>query len=184
MKYKVIKSVAHNLGHSFTSLMNYRADDYVMSYLARAAVESRSSELRVDLISGAAGPSALLLEPVKESIHHYCVWLPKLLESHSVQPAAIINAGMVVRLNIDRVSDDRGFPGNFEPPFECEVTLVDDRGRDHVGRVKGWWSAYHGGPPPVTRLSYELQGYSNKRSHRSRVLPRSWEVLGAEQPGR
>jgi len=27
-RYKVLKSVAHNIGHSFTSLMNYAGDDY------------------------------------------------------------------------------------------------------------------------------------------------------------
>ena len=28
--HKVLKSVVHNFGHSFTSLMNYRENDYVV----------------------------------------------------------------------------------------------------------------------------------------------------------
>src|SRR6516225_918103 len=29
-RFKVLKGVAHNIGHSFTSLMNYSIDDYSM----------------------------------------------------------------------------------------------------------------------------------------------------------
>ena len=54
MKYKVIKSAAHNFGHSFVSLMNYRGDDYVMSHLARLVVETGRSEVSVDLMTGQA----------------------------------------------------------------------------------------------------------------------------------
>ena len=53
MKYKVISSAAHNFGHSFVSLMNYGPDDYVMQYLADAALESGASELFVDQIGRA-----------------------------------------------------------------------------------------------------------------------------------
>jgi hypothetical protein len=179
MKYKVIKSAAHNLGHSFTSLMNYRADDYVMSYLARAALYSQSAELRVDLLSGAAAPAVLVEPPTSESISAYAAWLPKLLESHGVRPSAIISAGMLLRFQLDRVSDDRGFPGNFELPFTCEVVLGDDRGREHVGRVKGWWSAHRDGPPPMTRLSYEITERRHK-SERPRDTKRQWWKFWAQ----
>ncbi len=33
--YKVLKGVAHNVGHSFTSLMNYADDDYTMGHILR-----------------------------------------------------------------------------------------------------------------------------------------------------
>lgn len=50
MKYKHIKAAAHNVAHSFTSLMNYGVENYVMSYLAHAAATSGEPELRVDLL--------------------------------------------------------------------------------------------------------------------------------------
>jgi len=150
MKYKVIKSVAHNFGHSFVSLMNYRADDYVMSYLVRAALASGQAELRIDLTTGQASPQALLTPPVRESVASYVAWLPKLLQSHRVRPDAVISASMILHLALGRVSDDIGFKNHVEVPFECLVTLVDDRGREHIGRTTGWWSAHKGGPPPLT----------------------------------
>ena len=79
MKYKVIKSAAHNFGHSFVSLMNYRGDDYVMSHLARLVVETGHTELSVDLLSGRGQPSALLWGPIRASVAVYVAWLPSLL---------------------------------------------------------------------------------------------------------
>src|SRR5439155_1154843 len=36
-RYKFLKSIAHNLGHSFLSLMNYVEGDYIHAHLFRAA---------------------------------------------------------------------------------------------------------------------------------------------------
>jgi hypothetical protein len=34
-RHKVLKGIAHNIGHSFTSLMNYAKDDYSMGHILR-----------------------------------------------------------------------------------------------------------------------------------------------------
>lgn len=57
MKYKTLKSAAHNFGHSFASGLNWRDNDYVMTHLARAVVASGEVELDVDLLSGQARPA-------------------------------------------------------------------------------------------------------------------------------
>lgn len=141
MKYKVIKSAAHNFGHSFVSTMNYLADDYVMSHLARAAVASGEAELRVDLISGHAEPAALVTPPVSESIEDRLVWFPHLLASHGITPSVICGAKMSIRYDLARRSPDMAFPGYFQMPFTCTVEILDDRGKVHVGEVRDWWSA-------------------------------------------
>jgi hypothetical protein len=51
-RYKVLKSVAHSLGHSFTSLMNYAHDDYVMGHILRFARASNRDTLIIDLMTG------------------------------------------------------------------------------------------------------------------------------------
>ncbi len=136
MKYKQIKSAAHNYAHSFVSAMNYVGDDYVIGHLARAAVATAKSELRVDLLTGGAEPSAMLTEPVKSSLEWYVPWLDGLLRSHGADIDALREATMRVRFDLTRVSDDRGFPGNVMLPFECEVEITDDRGIVHVGTVR------------------------------------------------
>jgi hypothetical protein len=51
-RYKVLKSVAHNIGHSFTSLMNYADDDYAMGHLLRFARRSGCNTLTSDFVTG------------------------------------------------------------------------------------------------------------------------------------
>jgi hypothetical protein len=36
-RYRVLKRVVHNVGHSFTSLMNFCGDDYVIGHILRFA---------------------------------------------------------------------------------------------------------------------------------------------------
>ncbi len=143
MKYKVIKSAAHNFGHSFVSLMNYGPDDYVMQYLADAALESGASELFVDLLSGEACPKELLLPPVRRSVARYVEWFPQLLRSQEIAPEAIRSARMRLRFFLDRVNRTTAwkYPGTVGLPFECRVVIEDDRGKVHEGVVRDVWVA-------------------------------------------
>ena len=63
-RYKVLKGVAHNIGHSFTSLMNYANDDYSMGHILRFARETGLNELTLDFITGKGQPTALLRHPL------------------------------------------------------------------------------------------------------------------------
>lgn len=42
MKYRILKSVAHNFSHSFVSYMNYFDDDYVIEDLLQIVRETPS----------------------------------------------------------------------------------------------------------------------------------------------
>ena len=134
MKYKRIKSAAHNYAHSFVSSMNWRGDDYVTRHLARAAVASGEPELRVDLLTGDAKPSALLTEPVQSSLEWYVPWLDGLLRSHGADIDAVREATMRLRFDLSRLNVPGLTP--TEVPFECEVEITDDRGIVHVGTVR------------------------------------------------
>jgi len=50
-RYKVLKGVAHNIGHSFTSLMNYAIDDYTMGHVLRLARQTGRDTLIIDLVT-------------------------------------------------------------------------------------------------------------------------------------
>lgn len=153
MKYKVIKSVAHNFGHSFLSLMNWRDQDYVMAHLGRAAVRTGADTLRVDLLSGAAAPGALLTPPVRASVDAYVRGLPRDLESQGVMPAAIVGGEMVVRFDLARRAPDARWRRHFRVPVECVVRLTDDRGKTSEGRVTESWLVSDDWPPPGVSAS-------------------------------
>jgi len=151
MKYKVLKSAAHNFGRSFASSPNWRGDDYVMSHLARAVVTSGEVELSVDLLSGKAQPTPLLEEPVQTSVTAYVRWFPDLLRSQRVTPEAVRAASMRVRFQPERRVDLHGEMGGWTIPFECVVSLTDDRGKVHEGRVIDDWAVDDFNIPPSWR---------------------------------
>jgi hypothetical protein len=142
VKYKVIKSVAHNWAHSFASTLNWHGHDYAMSHLLRVAVARRESELRVDLLTGAAGPAALLIPPVREALDFRRGMLARLLQSQGVPPAVIRAATASIRFDLERAQagEVEGAPV-VEAPFTFMVVLLDDRGKEHVGTVRDRWIA-------------------------------------------
>ena len=147
MKYKNLKSVAHNFGHSFTSDMNWVGDDYLMNHLARSAIRSGVPEFRADLLSGDVEPDAVLLPQFAESVMIRRGVLARLLESQSADPSRIPSAKMRLSLEVARRSAHPSQPDIWEFPFECVVELTDDRGVTHRGEVRDWWRAYALTPP-------------------------------------
>lgn len=139
MKYKRIRSAAHNYAHSFTSPMNYGPGNYVMTYLAHAAATSGEPELRVDLLSGAAEPAPLLTAPVRQSVGWYVQRFPFYLATMNVSVDALRRATLRVRFDLERRSESVQYPGTVRIPFEGSVEVEDDRGKVHVGTVRGEW---------------------------------------------
>ena len=70
-RFKVLKGVAHNIGDSFTSLMNYSADDYSLGHILRFARESGINILTIDLLSGQGSPASLLRPPISDLASSY-----------------------------------------------------------------------------------------------------------------
>jgi hypothetical protein len=73
-RYKVLKGVAHNIGHLFTSLMNYAVDDYVKGHILRFARISGKQMLTIDFVAETAGPEELLASPISEVLGRYTNW--------------------------------------------------------------------------------------------------------------
>ena len=138
-RYKVLKSVAHSVGHSFTSLLNYRGDDYVMGHLLRRARAVDADELVVDLMSGDATPASLLTKDVKASVRAYCEWFPKLVAAHRTEMQYIRRARMSIRFDLAMRRAVRHAPTCVESPYTCRVELEDDRGKVWAAELRDWW---------------------------------------------
>jgi hypothetical protein len=65
-RYKVLQSVAHGVGHSFTSTLNYLHDDYVMGHLLAHARDGGGDTLVLDLLGGTGAPASLLGPPLQD----------------------------------------------------------------------------------------------------------------------
>ena len=139
MKYKAIRSAAHNFGASFVSTLNYVDDDHTMSRLARLAASTGDTEFSVGLLTGAAGPQSLATSAVQKAVRGYVVDFPRMLATKRVEGTRLVEATMVIRFPLKGTVAGQGGTPPWTVPFECVVTVVDDRGRTHEGRVKDMW---------------------------------------------
>jgi hypothetical protein len=136
MKYEIIKGVAHDFGHSFVSLTNFMADEYVMDHLLHAAAASGQPELRVDLLTGAAQPAVLVVPLVKASLEIHCAWLPGKLREQGVS-SPMREATMRVHFDLSALAPPAS--GRVMAPVVCEVEITDNRGIIHEASVRHQW---------------------------------------------
>jgi hypothetical protein len=138
-RFKVLKGVAHNLGHSFTSSMNYAGDDYVLGHLLQFARRSGKDTLIIDLISGEAEPIELLAEPVSDVPSRYSKFFWYLVQTHGSDRSYVQSATLSLRYNL---AVQRATPhgiGLTESPYVCEVRVTDSRGKNYDAHFEGWW---------------------------------------------
>lgn len=81
ISHKPLKSVSHNFGHSFISLMNYINDDYFMGHLLKQARKTNFNRLTVDILKNIAEPTELLNNQIKQSVKLWNNWFPTLVKS-------------------------------------------------------------------------------------------------------
>src|SRR4051812_17284948 len=99
-RYKVLKSVAHSFGHSFTSLMNYGGDDYVMGHLLRRCQEVGEDTLLVDILARRAAPQSLLVKDVATSLDGYYDWFPRMIAAYRTEMKYVRRASMSIRFDL------------------------------------------------------------------------------------
>jgi len=136
-RYKVLKSVAHNVGHSFTSLMNYWHDDYVMGHILRFSRESRLDSVTIDLVSGEGSPEALLREPIAQIPEYYSSRFHTMVVNSGSSISLIQNASLTVSYDLTKTFTILGSPQ--QNPYTCDVLIVDDRGREYRAHFEGSW---------------------------------------------
>jgi hypothetical protein len=68
ISHKPLKSISHNFGHSFISLMNYINNDYFLGHLLKQARKKKCNKLTVDILKNLAEPKELLTDQIKLNI--------------------------------------------------------------------------------------------------------------------
>jgi hypothetical protein len=137
--HKPLKSVSHNFGHSFISLMNYVFDDYLLGHLLKQARTVKINKLRVDLINNHAEPKELLTDPITSSINRYCNWFPNLVKDSGSTMDFVISATMTIEFDLENSRPHHTDDDFVENPFSCEVIILDDQGKEHRHKHSGWW---------------------------------------------
>lgn len=131
---KPLKSVARSVADSFTSLMNYFDDGYVLDHLVEAAHETRKTKLEVDLRGKTAAPPELLTVPVKKSVDYYCAGFPELVQRSGSDLSMIGSATLTVDIHLGEQPLPRS-----RTRVDCTTTIVDDRGKVYEALLTHAW---------------------------------------------
>lgn len=134
-RYKVLKGVAHNIGHSFTSLMNFADDDYTMGHILRFARETGINELTIDFVTGTGQPKALFRDPISQVPEWYTKMFWDQVASSGSDRSLVKSATLTLRYDLTKTLT--GPPA--ENPYDCEVAILDDRGKGYRAHFQGWW---------------------------------------------
>ncbi len=148
-KYKVLKSVAHNVGASFTSLMNYAQDDYVMGTLLTYARSSGETAFFIDFVSGEWSP-IFDRRPLARIAPFYTKMFWENVQRQGSDRSLVKTGRLDITFNT-KISRPAAGSKYEESPYTCTVSLVDDRGVDHSQTLNGWWFPAPYKPPAGLR---------------------------------
>ena len=137
--HKPLKSVSHNFGHSFISLMNYINDDYFLGHLLKQARKTNCNKLTVDILKNIAEPTELITIQIKSSIDYWNKWFPTLVENSGSTMDFVSSATMTIEFDLQQTRPYAGNTDNLESPFTCEIIIVDDRNKEYKHKHEGWW---------------------------------------------
>ena len=128
MKYKVIRSMAHNWTHSFMSGMNYIDGRYISQDMELLARSCRGQRVTISWVPVRVEEMFRLTPRVRECIAYYRKALPKHLEMHGVESAALAEFRSEIYV-----------AENFR--MYVRAYVKDDRGREHEAFVRqGSWT--------------------------------------------
>ncbi|MDF4588333.1 hypothetical protein P3544_23310 [Vibrio parahaemolyticus] len=84
MKYKLIKSMAHNFTHSFVGGCNYVDDAFIFEDLYTLAHLNKGKPVQISWVPVRTEELFRFTPRIRKSIGYYREWLPKHAVSHKV----------------------------------------------------------------------------------------------------
>ncbi len=141
MKYKTLNNVAHNIGHSFLSGLNYIASDNpycepVSVHVVQIAIDTNTAIFSLDLLSGECLPNQFKTPLIEASAKQYQNRFQDLLIKHGVSTQDVTSAQLKIHFYREKLLQYKDKADNWCLPVLCEVAIYDDRGVLHCGSVR------------------------------------------------
>jgi hypothetical protein len=138
-RYRVLPSTAHNYAASFISVMHMVPQDYAMCAFLRAARANGAPEMRVNLLTGEIEPDGPWPDALLESVAAYCRGFGAHVQRSGSALDMVSAADVRVQIAWGRVVGAADPDGVFRARLHAVLTILDDRGREHVGRATEVW---------------------------------------------
>ena len=138
--HKPLKSVSHNFGHSFVSLMNYIEDDYFLGHLLKQVKKTKLNRLEIDVLNQIVNPKELLTKPISDSIGYWIKWFPTLVETSKTKLDFVNSVKVTIEFDLSKTqTDPEGYMPLAGSPYFCEVIIIDDKGKEYKSIQSDWW---------------------------------------------
>lgn len=138
-KFKVLKSVAHNLAHSYLSLMNYIDDEYTVERIFQIAKIERLEEIKIDVLKEVIEPPPFATKQIMLSLTYLKKNLISLLESEHMTLEHIESCSITIRFDLNNIKKSDKVPDLELPTYSCLSEIVDINGKHHSASVVEWW---------------------------------------------
>ena len=137
-RYKVLHSIAHNFGQSFVGTSKARADDHLLERLLADCRRTGQPTLTLDILTGEAGPPALLSPTLARALERYVREFPDLVAGSHTEMQFVKGARMALTFDLSADRPMAAGTGRLESPYVCTVSIDDDRGKTWVAELQGW----------------------------------------------
>ena len=137
-RYKVLKSVAHNLGHAYLSLMNYRAGEHVVTRLYHTARQCGEPRIEIDVRRGTIEPACFQTPVLCASVADLSGWFGHAVHSQGSALEMVDSVCMTIEFDLAR-THRHPVTRHAVEVYWCEVEIVDVRGKRHTATVREWW---------------------------------------------
>ena len=133
-----LKSVAHNFGHSFLSLMNWSNGHYIEDFLLSVLLANNHQTFHLDIKNNVVTPEFLThYEPIAKSIHHYCThFFPQNLTTHGFSlEETIVEATMTIEYDFATTIKTEKL---ICTDYKAVITLVDERAKEYTKTIESY----------------------------------------------
>lgn len=128
-KLKVLRSIGHNLAHSYMSLMNYRNGNYVCSYLEELSRNNNQTHIVINVLDCTLEPRSFKIPVIRDSLLDLKRNLIRNLESDKLTIDHVKSVIITVDFELGNVLR---FQSGLEViPYHCLVQIEDCNGKLH-----------------------------------------------------
>ena len=133
--YKRLKGLAHNVAHSYFSVMNRVDGKFVVDDIVRNARLAGVADLQFDLLAGTIAPPDVATPRIAKSLVKLRRHLPLWATWENCDFEAITSFVLELHLRFHEPPDPED-PDTERWDLDARGVIVDDRGRMHEGQVQ------------------------------------------------
>lgn len=139
MGLKSLRSVGHNLAHSYLSMVNYDEGNYIVEHIYIIAKETKRTNIKIDVKNMIIEPEEYSIPVLRRSLLYLKENFARLLASEKLSINEINNAIIYIDFDLSKTQLSKSVPSLELPSYNTNVEIVDVNSKKHSASVVEWW---------------------------------------------